>query len=1073
MTDLNKGLRDARDNGRPVLVYAGADWCEPCRELHKQLVRPEVRAKLAGWTLVYLDVDKEPQPPAALGIGPIPALRLLTPAGRVVGSQDGFIPGEELVHWLDENRTRATSKVDADLAAARAPDEASVVRLVAVLGDADPALREAAIRRLAPHPAAAAGAAVQRFLKGDLASRLAALELLQEWQAPTDGLDPWRRETLTPQRLGALERWAASKAAAGPGAAATRPAATKPTALSVERMNEARGELDRLLLAGDDEEARAGIERLARIGPALLPEVYDRLKGATNDARRERLTTLRYRLVASGALAVTWPAGLRRLASPDPATRHAAAEELVKRATPQDAPLLVELFSDPDPLVREISLWGMRAVGSGLESGAGPDDTTASTAPVTTPGALAKLLNDPIPNVRAAVLKELSSSEPDADAVALVVKYVKDEKDVDLLVHAVRVLREARRAGAAARQCLIDLLGHESWRVRAEAAEALGKQLENQQFSRSKSNGPVEQALLKLLQDEDGFVASRAVLALQRSSLEETADAMAKAAEKHPELTGDIVAAFRGGGRGTESKKITQHLRRFCAHADPAVRAAAVEGLATLAGGGGAAKELGAALKDPAARVRIAGARAVVAALDGLRPDSAEDREEVGSAAVTVFGIRWGSSPATRKRLAAAWLEKFRAGEGRPEWFNQLIEPLRACMAGTDPAERVWAAAALVAVGQDDAALPVMREAARQHPEVRVAAASSLPWLPPDKRLALFDELLATGVGQGELGQLISYLAKLPEPRVTDRLWQLVAAPGADVETADDVLDGLRTAYFAGQHYNASQLPAAKLAKIAEAAKEKALKGPELQRVVALVLLANSSDEEAAAAAAAVRADPSASPALRRDALVVLLACLPKQQAEATAVGVLSGGAAATAPSTAPATAPAVSTSERKLALKHLARGEEGFQQLRERMYLYRARESSTVISTDGKPQVPAAPQSLKPEMLRDLLAASPSAGVDEETAAYAGYLACLLGRPEGMQPLAKYWREKARDDEQWKAALGDDALTPLLQEVYSAYGKESYSVREFYWTIRSIKGPNILKLRKQIRDEVGMDRLR
>src|SRR5207247_2632987 len=80
--------------------------------------------------------------------------------------------------------------------------------------------------------------------------------------------------------------------------------------------------------------------------------------------------------------------------------------------------------------------------------------------------------------------------EPDADAVALVVKYVKDEKDVDLLVHAVRVLREARRAGAAARQCLIDLLGHESWRVRAEAAEALGKQMENQQCPRSKSNGP-------------------------------------------------------------------------------------------------------------------------------------------------------------------------------------------------------------------------------------------------------------------------------------------------------------------------------------------------------------------------------------------------------------------------------------------------------------------------------------------------------------------------------------------------------------------------------------------------------
>jgi hypothetical protein len=33
--------------------------------------------------------------------------------------------------------------------------------------------------------------------------------------------------------------------------------------------------------------------------------------------------------------------------------------------------------------------------------------------------------------------------------------------------------------------------------------------------------------------------------------------------------------------------------------------------------------------------------------------------------------------------------------------------------------------------------------------------------------------------------------------------------------------------------------------------------------------------------------------------------------------------------------------------------------------------------------------------------------------------------------------------------------------------------MREFYWTIRSMHGPEILKLRKKIRDEIGIEQLR
>ena len=44
---------------------------------------------------------------------------------------------------------------------------------------------------------------------------------------------------------------------------------------------------------------------------------------------------------------------------------------------------------------------------------------------------------------------------------------------------------------------------------------------------------------------------------------------------------------------------------------------------------------------------------------------------------------------------------------------------------------------------------------------------------------------------------------------------------------------------------------------------------------------------------------------------------------------------------------------------------------------------------------------------------------------------------------------------------------------MYLLIGPTDGRLREFYWTIRNIKGERILALRKKIRDEAGMDRLR
>jgi hypothetical protein len=105
--------------------------------------------------------------------------------------------------------------------------------------------------------------------------------------------------------------------------------------------------------------------------------------------------------------------------------------------------------------------------------------------------------------------------------------------------------------------------------------------------------------------------------------------------------------------------------------------------------------------------------------------------------------------------------------------------------------------------------------------------------------------------------------------------------------------------------------------------------------------------------------------------------------------------------------------------------------------------------------------------------------GPDEKLGAMAGYLLALSGSKDGYHKLEAYWRAHGDEGGMWERLMwraitvqNDDSLTPILEEIYGKLGAQNYFVREFYWTIRGIKGPQILKLRKRIRDEVGMERL-
>lgn len=93
----------AQQSGKPVLVFATADWCPPCQELKRNALASEQVTKLIKERTVpvLLDVSREvPAGAEALNIQGIPAL-IVRKNGREVSRLVGDVPEGELVAWLE------------------------------------------------------------------------------------------------------------------------------------------------------------------------------------------------------------------------------------------------------------------------------------------------------------------------------------------------------------------------------------------------------------------------------------------------------------------------------------------------------------------------------------------------------------------------------------------------------------------------------------------------------------------------------------------------------------------------------------------------------------------------------------------------------------------------------------------------------------------------------------------------------------------------------------------------------------------------------------------------------------
>jgi HEAT repeat protein len=1095
LDDLESGLAEARRRQAPLLVRVSAEWCGWCRKFDEEIVKEEVQQALARWALVELDADKATADVRKLGVGPIPALRVLNSTGQTLASHDGYLQAEPLLAWLDEHFDSA-GELPSDVLLSTDPvDESAVAKLLGELGRREPARREAAVRKLLPHPERAAPDVAALFTRSKkLAIRLAALELLNQWHAPVDDLDPWRPESMTAERLKRLAQWADERSAA---AGDVRPQSTKQ--LTGDELAAAQAEIERLFVA-DDAEAEAICARLARHGTALLSEVYVRLRQAGDDDVRQRLTWLRYSLVARDALALSWPGGLARLASTDSATRNQAADELAQRAAAGDEPLLLELFSDPEPLVRELALRTLQRIG-------GPRAA----------GALIRLLDDPEPNVRAAVLKQFAE-HPAAKVVKHLAGYVARENDPDLLVHAVRVLRAVKDAEAV--DCLNTLLKHGNWRVRAEAAEAIGECLRPRSGNvATELKADAHVALLGLLDDEDGFVVSRAILGLRYCDIPEAVGPVAKAAEKHPELAREAVLTMLGG-KSMQSKAL-ERLRAWTDHADAHLRAASLVGLAD-----NGADDLGQVIQkliaDADSHVRTTAAEQIFRWFERQRPNEddtgqparlragyahraaevdpfADDvgdvrdvddqdssdgqisrddgKDDEGEA---TLGAKSTSSDASaggpvidldRAGPMEDWLAEFHAGKDREKWLVGLVEPLVGMLAADPPAERAAAAAALVPLGRDDLALPVLAALVEADGRQLSNAARVLSWLPWDLRSEWFLQLAARHLHPDERVELGQQLVVLPDPRAGELLWRQLAGDVAPAE-AQGLLECLLQTYKLSahahhMHYGAQPrvLPKSWTKAVVDVAGRYAATGSSWQRTVALAVLMAADLDEAARSAAQIVDDRDLPEELRLDAFQVRLVLLTPSDAENEVVEAMADG----------------SQAKRRLVLVYLARGAEALGQLRGHPLdlsdiLGFIPPAYAAMMEQGQTNS-SPPKGISPDVLRPFVR-----DADPELAAYAGYVRALLNQADGLPPLVAQWRSRRDQAAVWDplveraiTALDDAGHVSVLEAIYESIDRdhETHRIKELYWNIRSLGGPDALKLRKRIRDEVGMDNLR
>ena len=100
---MHEALTKAHADGRALLVYVGATWCEPCQRFHHAVEAGELDAAFPRLSILAFDADNDREALATAGYASrlIPLFALPGPGGAASGKQiEGGVKGDGAVGFI-------------------------------------------------------------------------------------------------------------------------------------------------------------------------------------------------------------------------------------------------------------------------------------------------------------------------------------------------------------------------------------------------------------------------------------------------------------------------------------------------------------------------------------------------------------------------------------------------------------------------------------------------------------------------------------------------------------------------------------------------------------------------------------------------------------------------------------------------------------------------------------------------------------------------------------------------------------------------------------------------------------
>lgn len=97
---VKDALAKAKGDGKDLVVYAGAAWCEPCLRFHEAALAGELDATFPTLRILELDLDRDADRMARAGYTPklVPLFARPNPDGTASGLQvEGSVKGDRAV----------------------------------------------------------------------------------------------------------------------------------------------------------------------------------------------------------------------------------------------------------------------------------------------------------------------------------------------------------------------------------------------------------------------------------------------------------------------------------------------------------------------------------------------------------------------------------------------------------------------------------------------------------------------------------------------------------------------------------------------------------------------------------------------------------------------------------------------------------------------------------------------------------------------------------------------------------------------------------------------------------------